>query len=107
MSFGSKVTLVGTDVSRPAPMYRPVRNPPHAWMNVLKLIIGLAGFSASRISLFNAIIGPRWLFALLMKTLKPAPPLALFDDYGAAARVHRNPSPVRSLADTRLAACRP
>src|SRR5260370_28812413 len=36
---------VGPDVSRPAPMYRPVRKPPHAQINWLKLIIA-----------------PRWIF---------------------------------------------
>src|SRR6266849_4156521 len=36
---------VGPDVSRPSPIYRPVRKPPHAQINWLKLIIA-----------------PRWIF---------------------------------------------
>ncbi|SRR6266446_6486097 len=38
-------TLVGPDLSRPAPIDRPVGNPPSARMQVVKLMIG-----------------PRWLF---------------------------------------------
>jgi hypothetical protein len=33
-------TPVGRDLSPPPPIYRPVANPPHTQMNVLKLIIG-------------------------------------------------------------------
>ena len=39
------VTSVGPDLSRPAPIDRPVGNPPPTRMHVLKLIIGLAGLS--------------------------------------------------------------
>ncbi len=37
-------TPVGPDLSRPAPIYRPVGNPPYTSIIVLKFIIGLYGW---------------------------------------------------------------